>query len=51
MLAKWYLYFEEYSTLDVAAKLGYVDAGYFSKVFRKYVGLTPHQYRLKVRGR
>ena len=49
MLAKWYLYFEEYSTLDVASKLGYVDAGYFSKVFRKYSGLTPYQYKMKVR--
>ncbi len=49
LLAKWYLYFEEYSTLDVASKLGYVDAGYFSKVFRKYSGLTPYQYKMKVR--
>ena len=49
LLAKWYLYFEEYSTLDVASKLGYGDVGYFSKVFKKYEGLTPHQYKLSVR--
>ncbi len=49
LLAKWYLYFEEYSTLDVASKLGYGDVGYFSKVFKKYEGMTPHQYKLNVR--
>lgn len=49
LLAKWYLYFEEYSTLDVASKLGYGDVGYFSKVFKKYEGMTPHQYKLSVR--
>ena len=51
MLAKWYLYFEEYATPDVAAKIGYVDAGYFSKVFKKYTGMTPYQYKQEVRGR
>ena len=50
LLAKWYLYFEEYSTTDVASKLGYGDVGYFSKVFKKFEGITPHQYKLKVRG-
>ena len=51
LLAKWYLYFEEYSTLDVASKLGYGDVGYFSKVFKKYEGMTPHQYKVNVRGK
>ncbi|MCR4890586.1 MAG: DNA-binding response regulator [Lachnospiraceae bacterium] len=49
LLAKWYLYFEEYSTMDVASKLGYGDAGYFSKVFKRYEKITPHQYRTNMR--
>lgn len=30
---------------DIAAQVGYDDAGYFAKVFRKTVGVTPNQYR------
>lgn len=33
------------SVLGVAEKVGYEDASYFSKVFRKATGLTPNQYR------
>lgn len=33
------------SVLGVAEKVGYEDASYFSKVFRKAIGLTPNQYR------
>lgn len=47
-LAKWYLYLGEYSTLDVAMMLGYGDAGYLSKVFKKYENTTPHQYKVSL---
>ncbi len=33
------------STAEVAALVGYEDAGYFSRVFKKHTGLTPTQYR------
>ncbi|MGQ9780213.1 MAG: PocR ligand-binding domain-containing protein [Bacillota bacterium] len=33
------------SVLGVAEKVGYEDASYFSKVFRKVTGMTPNQYR------
>lgn len=46
MLAKWYLYIGDYSTLDIAMKLGYGDSGYFAKVFKKLEHVTPYQYRL-----
>lgn len=45
MLAKWYFYLGDYSTLDVAVMLGYGDAGYFSKIFKKYESMTAYQYK------
>ena len=33
------------SALDVAVLLGFADAGHFSKVFRRMVGVTPSSYR------
>lgn len=49
MLAKWYFYFGEYSTLDVAVMLGFGDAGYFSKIFKKFEHVTPHQFKTDVK--
>ena len=49
ILAKWYLSFDEYSTLDVAMTLGYGSGGYFAKVFKKYEGITPHKYKISAR--
>ncbi|HHY83502.1 MAG TPA: AraC family transcriptional regulator [Clostridiales bacterium] len=31
--------------LDVSSRVGYDDPGYFSKVFKKNMGLSPNQYR------
>jgi two-component system response regulator YesN len=33
------------SVLGVAQKVGYEDASYFSKVFRRAAGLSPNEYR------
>jgi len=35
----------DYSLLDIAIATGFEDQSYFSKVFKKYTGLTPKQYR------
>lgn len=43
--AKYYLKEGDYSVTDIASATGYADANYFSKVFKKYTGLTPRQYR------
>ena len=33
------------SILDIAIDIGFEDQSYFTKVFKKYTGLTPKQYR------
>lgn len=35
----------DYSIIDIAIATGFEDQSYFSKVFKKYTGLTPKQYR------
>ncbi|OOM76271.1 putative response regulatory protein [Clostridium puniceum] len=35
----------KYKTYDVAVRVGYSDEKYFFKVFKKYKGITPMQYR------
>lgn len=35
----------DYSIIDIAIAVGFEDQSYFSKVFKKYTGLTPKQYR------
>lgn len=35
----------DYSLLDIAIATGFEDQSYFSKVFKKYTGLTPKQFR------
>ena len=35
----------DYTILDIAIAAGFEDQGYFAKVFKKYTGLTPRQYR------
>jgi AraC-like DNA-binding protein len=40
----------EQSVADVAQALGYDDAHYFSRLFRKVMGVSPREYRLLARG-
>lgn len=35
----------DYSIIDISLAAGFEDQSYFSKVFKKYTGLTPKQYR------
>lgn len=35
----------EYSIIDIAVATGFENQSYFSKVFKKYTGLTPRQFR------
>lgn len=35
----------DYSLIDIAIATGFEDQSYFSKVFKKFTGLTPKQYR------
>lgn len=35
----------DYALIDIAIATGFEDQSYFSKVFKKYTGLTPKQYR------
>jgi len=35
----------DYSIIDIAIAVGFEDQSYFSKVFKKYTGLTPTSYR------
>ena len=44
-MAKNYLLHTRLPIAAIAEKLGYDDAGYFGKVFRKYTGETPKSFR------
>jgi len=44
-MAKNYLLHTRMPIAAIAEKLGYEDAGYFGKVFRKYTGMTPKNFR------
>lgn len=35
----------DYSLINIAISTGFEDQSYFSKVFKKYTGITPRQYR------
>lgn len=35
----------DYSLIDIAVSTGFEDQSYFTKVFKKYTGLTPKQFR------
>lgn len=40
---------EDLKTYEVAERVGFEDAAYFSNIFRKHTGLSPSQYRAKAR--
>ncbi len=44
-VAKELLKNTDYKILDVANQVGFQDPSYFSKVFKKYTGVHPQQYR------
>ncbi len=46
-LAKEYLKTSSMSISEIAEKLCYTDAQYFSTCFKKFTGMTPTQYRIK----
>jgi two-component system response regulator YesN len=48
--AKSLLMHTEMSVIKIAEIIGYADENYFSKVFRKQMGLPPLKYRKQVRG-
>lgn len=35
----------DYSLMDIAIAMGFADQSYYSKIFKKYTGLSPKQYR------
>lgn len=43
--AKEYLLFTDLKTYEVAEKVGFQDSGYFSKMFKKIVGVTPSEFK------
>ncbi len=48
--AKELLKSHDLKILDVSGMVGYEDASYFSKVFKKYTGVYPQKYRLHLEG-
>ena len=43
--AAWLLGQSELSVTEVAARCGFWDSSYFTKVFKKYKGYTPKEFR------
>ena len=37
-----------YKIADISSKVGYSDGNYYSKTFKKIVGLSPSEYREKM---
>ena len=47
-MSKGFLSDPRYKITDISAKVGYSDGNYYSKTFRKIVGLSPSEYREKM---
>lgn len=47
-MSKQFLSDPRYKISDISAKVGYSDGNYYSKAFRKIVGLSPSEYREKM---
>ncbi|NRG35085.1 helix-turn-helix domain-containing protein, partial [Niallia circulans] len=41
------LYQTKYSIEDISVQVGFANANYFTKVFRKSTGITPGEFRKK----
>ena len=48
-LAKHELFYTDNSITKVAYDSGFNDSGYFTKIFKRYVGVTPSEYRTSSR--
>lgn len=48
--AKYLLDSSNDSVTEIASRVGYNDSNYFSKVFRKWERVTPHDYRKRKKG-
>lgn len=48
--AKHYLRDESITVKDVTYRVGYMDPNYFTRVFKKYEGVTPTEYRANTLG-
>jgi len=46
--AKVLLYQSQYAISDVAGELGLHDPSYFSRLFKKYEGITPQNFRARI---
>jgi AraC-like DNA-binding protein len=44
-LAQNLLVYSEYSLVDISMYLGFSSQSHFGRVFKKYTGLTPNDYR------
>lgn len=47
-MSKQFLGDPRYKVTDISSKVGYSDSNYYSKTFRKIVGLSPSEYREKM---
>ena len=50
LIAKKKLCLQDVNLGDIAYELGYNESSYFSKVFKKYEGVSPIQYRKSAKG-
>ena len=48
--AKSLLFNSSMSVKEIAFSLNYDDAAYFSSIFKKYIGLSPSEYRANCTG-
>jgi AraC-like DNA-binding protein len=46
--AKVLLYQSQYTIGDIATELGLEDPSYFSRLFKKYEGITPQAFRSRI---
>ena len=47
-MSKQFLSDPRYKIADISSKVGYSDGNYYSKTFKKIVGLSPSEYREKM---